>query len=227
MTVSNPLGHPRILIIYYSLSGQSRGLINLLASGMREGGTTVAIEKIQTVEKISFPFQGFIHAFWKMLITFLRVRTPIEKPSSQCFEPYDLIILAGPTWSYNPSGPILALLDDYGGDLFREKRVLPLLSCRGYYRLHDYILRSQLRRRGALLEQSLIFTHPVSEPWSTMGVFLRSAGHNPNKIGFLAQRYPHFGHSSEQLLLAKTQGGRIAECLKQGVPIDCPPATIT
>ena len=223
--MSNPQGHPRILIIYYSLSGQSRGLINLLASGMREGGSAVAIEKLQTVEKISFPFHGFIHTFWKMLITFLRVRTPIEAVSRECYEPYDLIILAGPTWSYNPSGPILSLLDDYGDRLFRGRRVMPLLSCRGYYRLHDFILRAQLRRCGALLEPSLIFKHPVSEPWSTVGVFLRSAGHNPSKIGFLSQRYPHFGHSSEQLLQAKEKGGRIAQCLKDGVPIEYPPAS--
>lgn len=219
MAVSNLQGQPRILIIYYSLSGQSRGLINLLATGMRAEGAAVTIEKIHTVNRIRFPFRGFIHTLWKMLITFLRVRTPINPPSFKCYEEFELVVLGGPTWSYNPSGPILSLLDLYGEKLFKNQRVMPLLSCRGYYRIHDYTLRLQLRRFGAQLEESLVFNHPVAEPWSTLGVFLKSAGYNPTKIGFLSTHFPHFGHSSEQLRLAREQGSLIADCLKNDLPL--------
>jgi hypothetical protein len=157
-----------------------------------------------------------------MLITFLRVRTPINPPAAVCYDDYDLTVLAGPTWSYNPSGPVLSLLDLYGERLFRERRVMPLLSCRGYYRLHDYTLRLQLQRCGAKLEKSLIFNHPVAEPWSTLGVFLKSSGYNPAKIDCLATRFPHFGHSPEQLKLAKVQGSLITDSLRLGQPLGTP-----
>ncbi|MEE4166505.1 MAG: hypothetical protein V2I35_10945, partial [Desulfocapsaceae bacterium] len=119
---------------------------------------------------------------------------------------YDLIVLSGPTWSYNPSGPILSLLDRDGRKLFSGRQVLPLLSCRGFYRLHDFLLRLQLSRLGAELQKSLIFAHPVPEPWSTIGVLLKSSGYCPEKMKYLGTRFPHFGHTVNQLHQARIRG---------------------
>lgn len=202
--------HPRILVIYFSLSGQSRGLINLLAAGMRHGGSHVVIERLRTIRKITFPFNGILPTLWMMLTTFFRLRMPISEPAPTCFDPYDLIVLAGPTWSYNPSGPVLFLIDRYGRRLFAGQTVLPLLSCRGYYRMHNKILRKRLQQCGAHLEQSLIFSHPVKEPWSTIGVFLKSAGYHPQRLPLLRKHYPHFGHTAQQLHQIKDEGNRIA-----------------
>jgi len=206
--------NPQILIIYFSLSGQSRGLINLLAAGMRSKGSQVSIEQLQALEKISFPFKGIVQTIWMMITTFFRVRVPIVEPSSLCFDRYDLIVLAGPTWSYNPSGPILSLLDGYGTKLFKGQKVIPLLSCRGFYKIHDRLLRKQLKTCGALLDKSLVFLHPVKEPWSTIGVFLKSAGYNPQKIAILKNHYPHFGHTTDQLHEIKESGCKIALSLR-------------
>jgi len=201
---------PRVLIIYFSLSGQSRGLINLLAHGMRSGGGSVAVEKLLPLQKLAFPFNGITQTLWRMITTFFRLRVPISEPSPRCFDAYDLIVLAGPTWSYNPSGPVLSLIDRYGKQLFRGQAVLPLISCRGYYRIHDMILRGKLKRCGARLEQSLIYAHPVKEPWSTIGVFLKSAGYQPQRVILLKNHYPHYGHTTDQLLQIKNEGRKIA-----------------
>ena len=210
----------KVLIIYFSLSGQSRGLVNLLASGLKKEGALVTIEKIRTRERISFPFRGIIHTVRMMLITFFQFRMPIQTISKTSFEDYDLIVLGGPTWSYNPSGPILSLLDHYGSDLFRNKRVLPLISCRGYFRIHNFLLRKRLKALGATLEESVIFSHPVAEPWSSLGVFFKSCGHHPEKMSFLGKYYKHFGHSTEQLLQAKDVGISIGKTLRHK---DSPP----
>ena len=199
---------PKVLIIYFSLSGQSRGLINLFAAGLKDEGVSVTIEQLKACGKISFPFKSVVHTLKMMLTTFLRVRIPITELQSRCFEPYDLIVLSGPTWSYNPSGPMLSLFDRDGHDLFAGQRVLPLISCRGYYRLHDYFLRKKLVRLGARLEESLVFSHPVSEPWSTIGVFLKSAGYRPENMKFFSNYYSHFGHTTAQLRQARSCGQR-------------------
>ncbi len=150
-----------------------------------------------------------------MLLTFFRKRTAIEPVSDTCYQPWDLYVLAGPTWSYNPSGPVLDLLDRFGENLFKEKVVIPLISCRGYYRLHERVLKKMLTRCGARPGRSIIFSHPVPEPWSTIGVFLRSAGYRPEQIPFLAERYNHFGHSVDQLLEIKARGRQIRAQLLQ------------
>lgn len=204
----------RVLIIYFSLSGQSRGLVNLFAAGLKQEGIQVTMERIQAQTKITFPFRGMIHTIRMMLTTFLQFRIKIKAISNHCFKDYDLIILGGPTWSYNPSGPVLSCLDLYGAPLFRNRRVLPLISCRGYFRIHNFFLRRRLKTFGALLEESIIFSHPVNEPWSSLGVFLKSSGYQPEKMNFLKNHYSHFGHSTEQLVQAQALGNRLGKKLK-------------
>lgn len=206
MSVEKEQTGPKVLIVYFSLSGQSRGLINLFASGLKDEGVSVIIEQLKACPKISFPFKNVLHTAVMMLTTFLRFRIPIEELHPGCFKPYDLIVLSGPTWSYNPSGPILSLLDRDGQDLLGGRQVLPLISCRGFYRLHDFFLRRKLSRLGARLEKSLIFSHPVPEPWSTIGVFLKSSGYCPEKMRYLGTYFPHFGHTVDQLHQAQACG---------------------
>lgn len=206
---------PRVCIIYFSLSGQSRGLINLLAAGLRSEGVEVVIEQIALRQRIGFPFFSVLKTIQMMVLTFFRKRMEILPLSEICYQSYDLIILAGPTWSYNPSGPILDLLDRFGQKLLDDKQVTPLISCRGYYRLHDWGLRRILQRCGARLTKSIIVHHPVREPWSTIGVFLKSAGYQPDEMSFLAERYPHFGHSVDQLIDIKAEGSRIGADLQK------------
>ncbi|MFW2365180.1 MAG: flavodoxin family protein [Desulforhopalus sp.] len=212
---------PRVCIIYFSLSGQSRGLINLLAAGLRSQGVEVFIEQIVARNRIGFPFYSVFKTLIMMLLTFFRKRNPIQPLSEECFQAYDLIVLAGPTWSYNPSGPVLDLLDRYGERLFKGRQVIPLISCRGYYRMHERGLKKSLQRCGAQVTDSIIFRHPVPEPWSTIGVFLRSAGYHPEKISLLAKHYNHFGHSVDQLLEVKFTGSRLgAQLQKQAVALE-------
>ena len=212
-TVYRPIALPRVLIIYYSLSGQSRALINLFAAGLRSQGVGTVIERIRTTDKIGFPFGSIIRTVKMMIITFFRARMPIVEPGEHCFAAYDLIVLAGPTWSYNPSGPVLSLLDRYGKQLFTGKTVLPMISCRGYYRHHDFILRRRLRRYTDHIEPSLIFTHPIPEPWSSLGVFLKSIGKHPERLPLLGNRYRRYGHTIEQLHSAMAHGQRIGRKL--------------
>lgn len=206
---------PRVCIIYFSLSGQSRGLINLFAAGLRSQGVQVVIEQVVARQRIGFPFYSVVKTLKMMMLTFFRKRIAIEPLSDRCFQPYDLIILGGPTWSYNPSGPVLDLLDRYGEQLFRNRQVTPLISCRGYYRMHEWGLRKMLQRCGAKLTDSIVFSHPVKEPWSTIGVFLRSAGYHPERIGIMAKHYNHFGHNIDQLLEVKVKGSSIGAALQK------------
>lgn len=211
----HPADPPRVLIIYFSLSGQSRGLINLFAAGLRSQNVAVVIEQIQPQHRIGWPFGSIHRTLWMMLVTFLRRRTPIQPVSSACFQSYDLVVLAGPTWSYNPSGPILSLLDRYGRRIFSGQRVVPLISCRGYSRHHQWVLRRKLKQFTDRVENTLVFHHPVREPWSTLGVFLKSAGFRPEKIALLAGRYRHFGHTRQQLLSAKALGKTLGQSLQE------------
>ncbi|MDH4332904.1 MAG: hypothetical protein OEV89_10060 [Desulfobulbaceae bacterium] len=206
----------KVLILYYSLSAQTSVLVHRLGAGLEAQGVHPVCERLQPIIPRKFPIGTVPATLAMMLATFLRMRIPIQPLPPSCWERYDLIVLAGPTWSYNPSGPVLSLLDRDGARLFGGQQVLPLISCRGYWRMHWLSLRWQLERCGGKVVNRMIFAHPSKEPWRTIGVFLKLAGRVPERSRWLGRYYPRYGHSREQQDEAFAFGAAIGQALKLG-----------
>lgn len=209
-------GKKRILLLYFSFSSQTNNLVQALVTGLEKYPVDVARERLNTVEPLRFPIGSILGTLIMMVVTFFRKRMPIDSLAPQCFEPYDLIILAGPTWSYNPSGPVLSLIDRDGQRIFRDQEVLPLISCRGYWRVHWWGLRRLLHRCGARVSNLIVFSHPNPEPWRTIGVFLKLAGEIPEKKSWLRRKYRKYGHTRKQLDEARRFGQLIGRELTEG-----------
>jgi hypothetical protein len=206
----------KVLITFFSFSSQTNNLILALSRGMEKYNVEVIRERLIPVNQLRFPIGTIQGTLRMMLVTFFRKRIPIEPIANHSFDDYDLIILAGPTWSYNPSGPILKLFDRDGERLFRNKLVLPLISCRGYWRLHWWGLKRLLCKKGAKVVNLIVFSHPNPEPWRTIGVFLKLAGRIPEKKSWFAGKYRKYGHSKKQLQEAKRFGKMMGKELVQG-----------
>ncbi|MCK5227030.1 MAG: hypothetical protein KAK02_02430 [Desulfobulbaceae bacterium] len=217
--MSDSVTGSRVLIFYYSFSSQTRGIVSQLSAGIEVGGDHIVCEKIEPLLPLRFPI-GTIPSTLRMMITtlFRRPSVPIKPLSDVCFDSYDLIVLAGPTWSYNPSGPVLSLIQRDGPVLFSGRKVIPLISCRGYWWLHLYGLRRLLKVCGATVPNCIIFSHPSSEPWRTVGVFLKLAGKMPEK-SCIGRYYPKYGHSRQQQQEAFRFGGIISDALKRDIPL--------
>lgn len=217
------LSKKRILIISYSFSSQTRNLLHGLIDGLEKSGIEVFWEQLNPVSELRFPIGTISATLIMMTQTFLRKRYPVHPINPRCFAPWDLIILAGPTWSYNPSGPVLSLLDRDGKRLFAGKIVLPFISCRGYWRVHYYGLKGLLRRCGATVVAPLVFSHPTPEPWRTIGVFLKLAGKVPEAGSSWFHRfYPKYGHSRVQVEDCQRIGLELGENIIAGNPLHHP-----
>jgi hypothetical protein len=212
---------PRVLLLYYSFSGQTTGLMCRLSDGLASCGVNVIMERLQTVANLRFPIGTVSRTCRRMLTTFLRRRVGIAPLPAICFESYDLIILAGPTWSYNPSGPVLSMLDRDGSKLFAGCHVLPLISCRRYWRAHLRYVKIRLAACGATVINRIVFRHPTSEPVLSLGVFLKLAGFNPEKSRFMGRWYPKYGHSQQQFQEAEQIGVRLGEAMLAGQDLAC------
>lgn len=188
-------------------------LVSRLSMGLKEAGVEMVLEKIKTATPLYFPVSSIPRTVKMMITTFFRQRIPIRPISDRCMGEFDLIIVGGPTWSYNPSGPILSLLDRHGAQIFKGKEVVPLISCRGYWRMHWWGLRAKLVKCGAVISNYLVFSHPHPEPWRTIGVFLKIAGKKPEKAPFIGSHYRFFGHSKEQNREARRLGREIGQAL--------------
>lgn len=206
----------RILIIQYSFSAQTRKLVRSMMEGLEEYPVSLFRERLRPITEQHFPIGTIPKIVKKMVVTMFRQRVPIHPLSPQCFEDYDLIILAGPTWSYNPSGPVLSLLDRDGERLFRDQTVLPVISCRGFWRTHWWGIRSLLRKLGATVPNRVVFNHPTKEPWCTIGVFLKLAGKIPERMPLMRKHYKTYGHTRSQMAEARRFGEMIGRALIQG-----------
>lgn len=206
----------RILVLYYSFSSQTKNLVQSLLDGMAEYEAEIVCERLVPTIPQHFPIGTIPKTFKKMIVTLFRQRIPIEPLPEHCFERYDLIILAGPTWSYNPSGPVLSLLDRDGERLFAQQTVIPVISCRGFWRMHWWGIKSLLKNLGARVPNGIIFTHTSKEPWRTIGVFLKLAGETPERMSWMQDHYPKYGHTREQIAEARRFGELIGRAVTQG-----------
>ncbi len=204
----------RVLILYYSFSSQTRNLLQAFADGLEDQGIEICWQQLKPLKKLQFPLGSVSATLAMMLKTFFRKRVEIEPIGRECFSHWDLVVLAGPTWSYNPSGPILSLLDNDAG-LFDGKKVLPFISCRGYWRVHYWSLRHILKKKGAQVVNPLVFRHIGKEPWLTIGVFLKLVGKTPESgKSWFKKYYTKYGHSRGQVAQAKRVGTLFGEKLE-------------
>jgi hypothetical protein len=208
----------RILILSYSYSHQTRNLLKKLVLGLEENDISIKWERLVPEQQLRFPIGTIPSTILMMFQTFLRKRYPVKPLDPQIFDHWDLIIIAGPTWSYNPSGVVLSMIDRDGKKLFSGQNVLPFISCRGYWRVHFWGLRSLLKKCGAKnICSPIVFKHPNSEPWNTVGVFLKLAGKMPERgKGWFRKHYPKYGHSREQIATALEVGKKLGKNLNDG-----------
>ena len=116
----------RVLIVFYSFTQQTRILLKKFVEGLEGEGIEVVLERLEPIDPFSFPFKTNLRLAVAMVMTFFRYRMKIHPVKPVCFEDWDCIVLAGPTWSYHPSGPMLIFLIDTVGRYVREKRLFRL-----------------------------------------------------------------------------------------------------
>ena len=207
----------RVLIVFYTFSSQTRNLLNALARGLEEGEVAVQWEQLKPLAPPPFPVGSYWGALKMMFFAFCKKRVAIHPPDRGRFVDWDLVICAGPTWSYHPSGPMLSFLDNFAGEMLRGQYVLPFISCRSYWQLHYWEMRRALRGADVRFLKPRVFFHPSPGIWCTLGVFLKLAGKVPGAWRPVVQRYcPRYGHNSQQIEEAKNFGRSLADRLREG-----------
>jgi len=123
----------RVLMLYYSQSGQQLSILQSLAAPMIAAGHQVNFENIQPVEKYPFPWSAyqFFNAFPE---TFQQKPLALKPLSPVAFEAHDLIVLGYQPWFLTPSRPISSFLQSEDGKrILANKNVVTILGCRNMW----------------------------------------------------------------------------------------------
>jgi len=123
----------RILILYYTQSGQLRSILQSLATPLISAGHTIHFEEIQPIEKFPFPWSSyqFFNAFPEV---FTQKPVPLKNLSTKATNGYDLIILGYQPWFLTPSRPVSSFLQsEEGKKILTGKPVITILGCRNMW----------------------------------------------------------------------------------------------
>ncbi|MBW1635035.1 MAG: hypothetical protein JRC87_01450 [Deltaproteobacteria bacterium] len=192
-------------------------MLNKFVEGLESEGVVVISQCLVPVSPYEFPFRSYGRLIKVTLETFFLLRSRIEVIDKKCYGDWDRVIIAGPTWSYHASGPVLDFLDRFGKNVCGGQHVIPFISSRAYWRLHYLGLKWRLKRCGAsVVEKPVVFTHPTREPWRTIGLIMQMRGKMVRKENsWFRKKYPGFGHNREQGNVALEKGRELGRTLNE------------
>jgi len=123
----------RILILYYTQSGQLLSILQSLAKPLIHAGHTIHFEEIQPEEKFPFPWTSyqFFNAFPEV---FSQKPQRLKNISTKASNGYDLIILGYQPWFLTPSRPVSSFLQtEEAKKILSNKPVITVLGCRNMW----------------------------------------------------------------------------------------------
>jgi hypothetical protein len=138
----------KVLVLYYSQTGQLKRVINSFITGLEDEDISVDMKAIRPKTKYPFPwpFYQFFDEFPEaVLMDGCEIKT-LENIEDD----YDLIILGYTVWYMAPSIPITAFMhSQQAKKLFKDKPVITLVACRDMWVLAQEKIKGMLKDLGA------------------------------------------------------------------------------
>lgn len=223
MTDESGGARPRILLLYYSYTGQSLKVLEAAAEVFRERGYDVDKAPITFTdprysERFSrFPMRRVWIDFFSVLPAQTRRATgQIRTPDEVRMGSYDLICIGSPTWWRTASMPIRSfLMSDEARPLLDGAPFAVFVVCRRYWRENLKAVRELAEKQGGRYVDEIHFTYPGSQIRSMLSLtsFLASGQYRDRYLGV---RIPTTNIQPEQLQQTRRFAAVLADRLFAG-----------
>ncbi len=148
---------PRILVLYYSQTGQLRQILDSLVSDIK-GKADIEYAQIEPVTAFPFPWTA-LEFFDAMPETVAHVPIPVKPlPATVMNGKYDLIIFGYQPWFLNPSQPTTGFLNTEFAQIFKDTPVLTVVGCRNMWLHAQEKVKSYLAKVNAQLVGNIVLT---------------------------------------------------------------------
>ncbi len=159
MTERTPV-RPRVLILYYSQSGDVHRVAEALLKPLAEIGAHVHWESLRPARPFPWPWKNIHYFFYIMPDCVLGHADPLEPLSPPTRDDYDLVILAYQVWFLSPSLPAQALLKSpEAAAILKDRNVLTLCVNRNMWHSASEIMKRLLSQVGARHCDNVVVTH--------------------------------------------------------------------
>ena len=156
----------RILVLYYSQSGDVKRVAQTLVEPLQGAGVEVPWAEIIPQAEYPSPWRNVHRFFNEMPECVLGYPPEIAPPSFSPDESFDLVILAYQVWFLSPSPPIQAFFRTEHARVLRGRKVLTLTVCRNMWHEASLKMRALLAAAGAVHVDNLVVTHQ-GPAWAT------------------------------------------------------------
>ena len=201
----------RILVVYYTQSGQLKEIIDSVLSPLTE--VTIDFLPIDTATPFPFPWTGeaFFGAFPE---SYLQIPQPL-KPFQLAHTDYDLVILGYQVWYLSPSIPFNSFLQsETGKQLLQGKPVITVSGTRNMWVMAQQKVKKLLTECGAHLVGNIALTDRHHNHISVITIvqWLFSGDKNKRYLGV----FPKAGVADKDIQGASVYGTLIAPHLQTG-----------
>lgn len=148
---------PRILVLYYTQSGQLRDILDSITSDIKDkaGIDYVAIEPL-----IPYALPWKANVFFDTMPETVQHIPIALKPLPEVIKQkdYDLVIFGYQTWFLNPSLPISSFLQSEDAQILKGKPVITVNGCRNMWLHSQETLKKYFNNVGAKLVGNIVLT---------------------------------------------------------------------
>ena len=198
----------RVLVLYYSQSGQLRRILESIIKGLL-GGQDVRCDFRAITPVVPYPYPWTFYRFFSVFPEAVCL-DGCAVEYIDCADQYDLIILGYTIWFLSPSIPVTGFLQtEQAARLFRDKPVVTVIACRDMWLIGQEKMKQLLKGLGARLLDNValtdqgrsLYTFVTTPRWMLTG--------RKDRFWF----FPRAGVAEEEIKRADRFGKRLAQAL--------------
>lgn len=211
-------GPRRVMLLYYSYSGQSRRVLEAAGEVLRERGCQVVQGRIEFTDKrYAKRFSRFpMRRVWPDMLSVLpaqkrRATGQIRIPDTVRSGEYDLICIGSPTWWQTVSMPMRSFLKSYDARrLLEDKPFAVFVVCRQFWKENSAEVRELAEQQGGRYVGEIHFTYPGGS-FRSMLSLTSYLGSGRYRDRYLGVRIPPTNVQPDQLEQARTFAAELAD----------------
>jgi hypothetical protein len=169
----------RILLLFYSQSGEADRAATIFSDEMAEAGHSVIREALRPANDYPYPWRSIRRFFDVMPETQLGEPPPLRPLEFDPDAAYDLVVLVVPVWFLSPALPVQAFFRSPAAAVLRGRPVLTVTVSRAMWQQGSETLKRLLAAAGARHIDNIVVTHrgsPVATLVSTPRALLSGRG---------------------------------------------------
>lgn len=199
----------KVLIVYYTQSGQLQEIVDRFAEPMIQGGVSVETVRIHPQQDFAFPWTS--DRFFDAMPESVLGKPMLLNPMSFKELSYDLIVIAYQPWFLSPSIPTTSLMHDQSFlALIKNTPVVTLIGARNMWLNAQEKMKKSLKKAGANLVGNVALVDRNGNLISAVTILhWMLTGRKDKKYGI----FPKPGVSDQDIQAANHHGAVILEHL--------------